>query len=117
MGSELRAGDRRVWLSPWQIAQGGFERLALDGPHPVAATEMLCFAYRQLLEHMTRTYDVVEYAYDWRRSVDAAAAGLLAVLRGLADARAPGDGPIHVVAHSMGGLVVRRAKRLASDDR
>src|SRR5829696_1848425 len=88
MGSELRAGERRVWLSPWQIAQGGFDRLALDGRDPVTATEMLCFAYRQLLEHFTTAHDVVEYPYDWRRSIDAAAAGLVQVLRELVAARA-----------------------------
>eukprot|EP00727_Mastigamoeba_balamuthi_P010869 m51a1_g6404 hypothetical protein (382) ;mRNA; r:238532-239745 len=49
--------------------------------------------------------ELIAFAYDWRRELDEAAAALLKALRAL------GSGRAHVVAHSMGGLVVLRAMR------
>jgi triacylglycerol esterase/lipase EstA (alpha/beta hydrolase family)/CHAT domain-containing protein len=117
MGSELATGDHQVWLSPWRLAQGGFGSLRLDGDSVglLQATKMLCFAYRQFLEYFRQRHDVVEFPYDWRMSIDDSAASLLVTLQALVSADDRPDGQrIHIIAHSMGGLVVRRARQLAA---
>ncbi|MFB6892404.1 lipase family alpha/beta hydrolase [Kitasatospora sp. NPDC056327] len=49
------------------------------------------------------------FPYDWRRPVPAAAAGLVDLVDDTY--RRNGNRPVHLVAHSMGGLVVREALR------
>jgi hypothetical protein len=51
----------------------------------------------------------VTFPYDWRKPISAAAGGLSDVVR--AAYANNGNRPVHVVAHSMGGLVVREALR------
>ena len=46
------------------------------------------------------------FAYDWRKGIDTASDELARVIR----ARFPGQ-PVHIVAHSMGGLVARNMIR------
>jgi pimeloyl-ACP methyl ester carboxylesterase len=56
-----------------------------------------------------RDFGHLTFPYDWRRPVPAVAAGLQELVR---DTFAHnGNRPVHLVAHSMGGLVVREALR------
>ncbi len=109
MGSELTLGGARVWLSPWRLAQGGFGRLRLPaaGPDTAQPGNVLCVGYRATLERLSRHYEVVAFPYDWRDDIARAGARLRTLLEALLD-EATGA-PVHVVAHSMGGLVVRCA--------
>ena len=117
MGSELAMGGERIWMSPWRLAQGGLDALRLPGPGgTVEAVEPLCFAYRQLLEALTEDHDVIAFPYDWRRSVVEAGDRMRTLLTELL-AASDGDGPpIHLVGHSLGGLVIRHALRSADRD-
>ena len=62
--------------------------------------------YLPLLAQLDRSWDVVPFAYDWRRSIKTNAAALADHLtaNGIDIA---GDRPAHFVGHSMGGLVAR----------
>ena len=55
----------------------------------------------------------VTFPYDWRRPVPAVAGELAELVRVTFDAN--GNRPVHLVAHSMGGLVVREALRADPD--
>jgi hypothetical protein len=114
MGSELSVGDDRLWLSPWRLAQGAFDQLRLGGEpaDPVAtAGEVLCLGYRSALDRLARRYHMVAFPYDWRQDVRVAADRLRTLLETLLDDEdlAAAGVPLHVVAHSMGGLVTRQA--------
>jgi pimeloyl-ACP methyl ester carboxylesterase len=106
MGSELAIGSERVWLSPWRLAQGMFDRLRLPASDPAraaVAVDLLCAGYRATLDRLARQYQVVTFPYDWRDDVERAAARLRELLDALVDDPDTGGVAVHVVAHSMGG--------------
>ena len=106
MGSSLAVADDRVWLEYLDIAFGGLEKLTVDASGVVAG-DLLGDFYGDFLVYLSRTHKVRPYAYDWRLSLDDAVAGLAAQLdQALGDGELSGQ-PVHVVAHSMGGLVAR----------
>jgi triacylglycerol esterase/lipase EstA (alpha/beta hydrolase family)/CHAT domain-containing protein len=121
MGSQLSFNGRLLWVSGWHLAQGQFSALhvAAAEDDAVKADDLLCLGYRATLEKLATEFNVVGFPYDWRRDVDAAARKLIDLLGTLVAQRtedgAVGDVPIHIVAHSMGGLVVRRARQLDRD--
>jgi hypothetical protein len=114
MGAELTArkgtDDDLVWVNLFRIAFGSLSRLQLQpdgetdvGPWVVRASGILKKYYGELLLSLGGAWNVKPFFFDWRKGLDAAAAAL--------DARLGewfGDGaPVHLVAHSMGGLVAR----------
>jgi pimeloyl-ACP methyl ester carboxylesterase len=113
MGSELTAikgsGDRdRIWINLFRIAGGHLEqlRLAEDGrtsESDVRATGILTRHYGELLLSLSQNWNIRAFWYDWRKDLNLAAAELEAQINGWFGE----DAPIHIVAHSMGGLVVR----------
>src|SRR5512146_3300143 len=116
MGGELLAVDRggvqdRVWLNLLRLIGGCFERLTLDaagvGPADakwdVRASGILKKYYGDQLLYLSQEWNVRAFWYDWRLDLKTAAAALDQQLTGWFGARAP----VHLVAHSMGGLVAR----------
>jgi pimeloyl-ACP methyl ester carboxylesterase len=113
-GSDLAtvSGTNRdhVWIHVPRLMIGYIERLALapDGKHEanrkyrVVATRPNKRYYARAILSLRARWDAVGYAYDWRRDVDEAADGLARLIR----ERFAGK-PVHLVAHSMGGLVAR----------
>ena len=107
MGStlgRLRGNGRRdvKWFDPVEIALGGLVQLALPSTRRIEPLGVLLFAYLRLkLSLRAAGFDAAFHPYDWRRSV--AAAGRL-----LGERLEAGRGrKVHLVAHSMGGLVAR----------
>ncbi|MBP6898686.1 MAG: CHAT domain-containing protein [Burkholderiaceae bacterium] len=113
MGSHLwvRRSDR-VWLDPADLLAGGLAKLA-DGRPDVEAEKLVNLAYGDLCDHLAATHRVETFAYDWRLPLDRLADALAPRLRAALDATqaSPSSGqaqrPVRVLAHSMGGLVVR----------
>ncbi|MEW4569041.1 CHAT domain-containing protein [Tautonia sp. JC769] len=116
MGSALHAIDRRgndheIWLNLWRLARGGIGRLQLAGDgvlqaDPAYSTRtgnVLWKYYGELVLAMRRDWRVVVFSYDWRKDVRLAADALLASI----NTHFGPDEPVHLVAHSMGGLVAR----------
>jgi CHAT domain-containing protein/triacylglycerol esterase/lipase EstA (alpha/beta hydrolase family) len=106
MGTNLAVGARSVWMSLPALGLGGLQALRM-GAQGVRPDSLVGSSYRKLLQHLSLTHRVVPFPYDWRLSIADAAEKLRAQLDGeLEQARAEGQ-PVRIVAHSMGGLVVR----------
>jgi tetratricopeptide (TPR) repeat protein len=112
LGSHLRVGGRRIWLSLHLI--GGLEQLrwqpaGADGrdPNGVEPDGPIGMVYRELIEHLQATHEVRPFAFDWRRPIEEEAARLADALDAALDARAVSGQPVRLLAHSMGGVVAR----------
>lgn len=116
MGSELTTVDRRgdqdhVWVQVPRLAIGRLARLRLDEKglaehdpnYDVHATGVLKKYYGELLLSLSEHWTVRAFWYDWRKDLNLAADELKARLGGWFGE----DAPVHIVAHSMGGLVAR----------
>ncbi|WP_180129044.1 CHAT domain-containing protein [Rhodoferax sp. BLA1] len=106
MGSQLRVQDDTVWLDYWALLKGGLKRLAMDRPG-ISPVGLVDDFYGPLVEFLARSHQVELFPYDWRHSVRQAAARLASTLEPLVAQAERSGQPLRLVAHSMGGLVVR----------
>lgn len=106
MGSCLDVGPNRVWVDYGQLIFTGLSKLGVDQAN-VKPTLLDAGTYSELIDFLGDTHDVVAFPYDWRLSVDAAAARLNEALKRKLATIDTALQPIRFVAHSMGGLVVR----------
>jgi hypothetical protein len=106
MGSALNIEGENVWLNYWSLLRGGLKRLRIDASG-VEPTDLLSHFYGPLLEFLARSHRVEILPYDWRLSVRDAATRLADRLDDWLPAAERSGQPVHLVAHSMGGLVVR----------
>ncbi|WP_319455751.1 MULTISPECIES: CHAT domain-containing protein [unclassified Mycobacterium] len=104
MGSHLHVDDQEVWLNYSALLDGHLGDLADVDAASVQPVSLVGDGYRDLCEYLQDSHEVIPFAYDWRRSVTRAA-GLLAVE--VDDALRSSTQPVRIVAHGMGGLVVR----------
>ncbi len=108
MGSELAVDNNRIWLDYWKLFLGGLKKLDMHSRKPVSTTDrILDDFYAPILEFLARTHRVEVFAYDWRCSVCDAADRLADKLELLLPRAERERQPVHLIAHSMGGLVVR----------
>jgi hypothetical protein len=75
-----------------------------EGIAPVGLVDQF---YGPLVEFLARSHQVEIFPYDWRFSVRKAAARLVGTLEPLVAQAERSGQPLRLVAHSMGGLVVR----------
>ena len=106
MGSALAVRGRSVWLSYWALLRGGLGDIGW-GTADIEVGEILGDFYGPLIEHLARTHRVELQPYDWRDSVTAAARRMAERLEALVPEAERTGQPVHIVAHSMGGLVAR----------
>ncbi len=104
MGSELRANGKDVWLNYWRLFQGEMASIAIDAPN-VQVTGLVSSYYRALCRFLADSHEVIPFGYDWRRSIKEASGQLATEVSRVVERT---DQPIRFIAHSMGGLVVRR---------
>ena len=116
MGGELSTVDSKgtssqLWLDTLRLLGGGMRylRLAADGRASyepgveVRATGIMKRHYGELRLSRSQEWNVRAFWFDWRKDLRIAAAELEAHLNGWFAA----SEPVHLVAHSMGGLVAR----------
>jgi pimeloyl-ACP methyl ester carboxylesterase len=114
MGSMLDvvdpSGDQdRVWTHALRLAAGRIEDLEL-GPNEqnakpnnqVLTAGLHRKTYVPLLLELDEEWNVRPFAFDWREDIERSADKLAAEIRAFAPAK-----PVHLVVHSMGGLVSR----------
>ncbi|MBA4176512.1 MAG: hypothetical protein C0505_08115 [Leptothrix sp. (in: Bacteria)] len=107
LGSHLKAGDKRIWLSLRLV--GGLGKLkytpgVADNVLPDGPIGMI---YDDLVDFLARTHEVIPFAYDWRRPIEEEARRLAAAVDAALDARNASGQPVRLLAHSMGGVVAR----------
>ena len=107
MGSNLDADGKRVWLDPLGLARGALSRIAFDGKARVAEAGLVGMAYGKLAQKLGDTHRVELFDYDWRQPIARLGEQLAGRLSDLLDKNP--TTPVRILAHSMGGLVVRAA--------
>lgn len=106
LGSHLKAGDKRIWLSLRLI--GGLDKLAYKpGEEHVQPDGPVGMVYDDLIEHLQATHEVIPFGFDWRRPIQEEARRLADVVERELDLRGASGQPVRVIAHSMGGVVTR----------
>lgn len=114
MGSELTAGGKPVWLDYWSLLRGNLRKLERDTSDEIAPVGLVDDFYGPLVDYLARSHQVEVFPYDWRQSVRNAAVKLAEFLEPLVTRAERSKKPLRLVAHSMGGLVVRT---MIADDR
>ena len=111
LGNAERLLDRLrllIWLNPLRIREKGLNDLALDSGKRIRTFGVFQSTYLLLHLHLRKEgYAVRNFAYDWRLPIRDAADSLA---QAISD---DSDREVYIVAHSMGGLLVREA--LAKD--
>lgn len=109
MGSHLEIRENRVWLDFAELALGGMGRLRLN-QMGVQEEALVGGTYNDMINALSGAYNVVPFPYDWRISVKQTAERLAAAIEAKLDElekSVAGGLPVSLVAHSMGGMVVR----------
>ena len=104
MGSELQVDGKNVWMNYWHLFRGGIGKLAFGAPN-VKVSGLVGSYYRGLCEYLADSHEVLPFGYDWRQSIQHAASALAEEVQKVVSRTRE---PIRFLAHSMGGLVVRR---------
>jgi pimeloyl-ACP methyl ester carboxylesterase len=116
-----------IWVSPWLYTNNEFGELTLgvygangdvdaDPNLRIVSTGGIPVVYDLLrLSLEVRRYTTLTFGVDWRKDLEVSAQALKAQIETLASA--PKPLPIHLVAHSQGALVARRALQLLGPDR
>ncbi|MET0963127.1 MAG: CHAT domain-containing protein [Noviherbaspirillum sp.] len=104
MGSHLQVdGNDRVWFDLPDLIRGGLSRLDW-GQQQVEAEAVWDRYYGGLCAHLAKSHRVECFAYDWRQPLDVLGERLGEFLDALMKNT---QQPVRLLAHSMGGLVVR----------
>lgn len=105
MGSALRVGSKDIWLHYRRLMFGGLGKLEFgQGAEPHSLLEGF---YGPLVSFLSNSHRVEIFPYDWRHSVREAAGRLAENIEQLLPECERDVQPLRLVAHSMGGLVVR----------
>ena len=102
MGSNLYKDEDRIWVDFWSFVKGDLIKLDINTP-AITAPSLMGSAYKKLYNELSRQYDVVAFAYDWRQSLTDEAQKFDTTIEFLLTKQQP----IHVLAHSMGGVLFR----------
>lgn len=102
MGSNLTRHDDLVWINYLRFLTGELKRLSIDASG-IEAPSIVKTSYKKLGLSLQGEYDVVTFPFDWRLSLETLAAAFEKTVRELLKL----NQPIRIVAHSMGGVLVR----------
>ncbi len=104
-GSHLTRAGESIWLNYPRLVADGLKELHDVAAADVSASSLVGAYYRGLCEWLADTHEVIPFAYDWRRSIVDSAARLATAVESALGRSAV---PVRLVAHGMGGLVVRQ---------
>ncbi|MDH3770918.1 MAG: alpha/beta fold hydrolase, partial [Nitrospirota bacterium] len=96
--------DDVIWIDPFDIALGNLADLALRRQNEYQALGVILFAYLKLkLRLKIAGFDADFHPFDWRQSIERLGTELAQRID------QDSANKVHIVAHSMGGLVARAA--------
>lgn len=105
MGSNLYSNDQLTWMRAARLQKGALVKQLYFGADNVQADSAIAKYYEDLATHLAEaSFDVSLFPFDWRLPLKDSAEKLHAHIN---DLKQLGQ-PIHFMAHSMGGLVVRQ---------
>ena len=111
MASHLwnEASRDRLWFDPGSLALGGLEKIAYGNAddRSIKAEKLFTLFYGELCKSLIGSHRVFRFAYDWRRPLQETAVELATRLKALLQETAASGQPVRLLAHGMGGLVVR----------
>ncbi len=102
MGSNLSKEGAGVWINYLKLISGGLTELDPAKPG-IRASSLIKTSYKDLCTYLSDEYDVVTFPFDWRLSVSESAKYLNDKIKFLLSY----DQPIKIIAHSMGGVLVK----------
>jgi len=105
MGSTLTRNEEDQWVDMRELNDGAIAKNLFISADNVKASGVIKKYYGKLADHLQDKYDVITLEFDWRKSLQEAAKKLKEELENLIDNHSV---KIHIIAHSMGGLVVRQ---------
>ena len=103
-GTHLEVDGKRIWLDLGEIFKGNLLKLDVGKNPTLDARPVMAKYYNDLLQFLGKTHRVIPFPYDWRKSILDASDRLA---EALAEQLQSSTQPIHIFAHSMGGLVAR----------
>ncbi len=103
MGSNLYVEDDKVWIDFWSFVKGDLAKLGIDAAD-VTAPSLMGSGYRKLAIYLSKQYEIVAFGYDWRKPLEEAVKIFDDTIKLLLTKQQP----IHVIAHSMGGVLFRQ---------
>ncbi len=100
------SGDR-VWFDPFHLAAGGIDQISIKKEN-VRVEGLFQRYYGDLENYLSRDNEVISFAYDWRKSIAETADKLARLVeKKLIEIEDQPQRRVSILAHSMGGLVVR----------
>ena len=100
-------GNESVWLNYPELLLGGMDKLDITTPENIVADGVVDSTYDALRAHFSASHHVVLCPFDWRKSLLDAAEKFAQTLALWLQAIKGSSQPVRIIAHSMGGLVVR----------
>jgi CHAT domain-containing protein len=99
----------RLWFDPGTLALGALETIATGNAadRSIKAEKLFTLFYGELCKSLIGSHRVVRFAYDWRRPLQETTVELAICLKALLQETAASGQPVRLLAHGMGGLVVR----------
>ena len=107
MGSNLKTDTDEIWINFRKMATGGLSKLKHDATN-IEAHSLVKSYYQKFANFLhSNGYNVIDFPFDWRLSTSKAAKELNKVIKDVLEKKAKNQS-INIVAHSMGGIVVRQ---------
>lgn len=102
MGSNLTADDKLVWINYLRFLAGELKKIDI-GSDGINAPSIVRTSYAKLVKHLSASYDVVVFPFDWRLQLNESAKKLASTIEELLQYKQP----VKLIGHSMGGVLVR----------
>ncbi|MCU0387381.1 MAG: CHAT domain-containing protein, partial [Chitinophagaceae bacterium] len=105
MGSNLQVKDNVVWINYLRFLTGELTSLQYTQANnkQIKAHSLVRTSYKKLVDFLSAEYDVVTFPFDWRKPLNETTDQLDLKLKELMQVKQP----IKMIAHSMGGVLVR----------